>query len=359
MTKEWKLEADAPEVHPVFAEAGGMLAQGGLVAFPTETVYGLGADARNPQAVEAIFAAKGRPSDNPLIVHIADPAQIGQLVEAVDATSLALMDALWPGPLTLVLPVKTDAVCSQVTAGLDTVAVRMPDHPIALKLIRAAGCPVAAPSANRSGRPSPTTAAHVREDLAGKIAGIIDGGAAGVGLESTVVAVEAEGALIRVLRPGGVTVSELRRAAPGVEVAVESVQEVAGGTVPRSPGMKYAHYAPQGTMIVVRGESQHVLPWVRERLAAAAAKGERTGILTVEDYVPYCEADVVIGCGSKKNVPDTAKQLYDALRRFDEAGATFILAFGFETEEEIGLAVMNRLYKAAGQQVVYISPASR
>ncbi|MEI2400620.1 L-threonylcarbamoyladenylate synthase, partial [Paenibacillus phytohabitans] len=208
------------------AAAAAMLRSGGTVAFPTETVYGLGADARNTPAVEAVFAAKGRPSDNPLIVHIARREELEGLVLEVAPVASALMNAFWPGPLTLVLPVRPGVLSPLVTAGLDTVGVRMPDHPVALALLRAAECPVAAPSANRSGRPSPTLAAHVMEDLAGYIGGVLDGGAAGVGLESTVVQVQPDGT-VAVLRPGGITAEQLAAVAGAGAVAPAPAPDLA------------------------------------------------------------------------------------------------------------------------------------
>ncbi|MEF3305102.1 L-threonylcarbamoyladenylate synthase [Paenibacillus sp. GYB003] len=353
MTKRWYVDPGRAEAaERELAEAGGLLARGGTVAFPTETVYGLGADAGNTAAVEAIFAAKGRPSDNPLIVHIADIAQLADLVHEPDAVSRRLMDAFWPGPLTVVLPVRTGSVSPRVTAGLPTVAVRMPDHPVALALLRAAGCPVAAPSANRSGRPSPTLAEHVLGDLGGRIDGIVDGGPTGVGVESTVVAVEAGGRLIRVLRPGGVTVADLRRAAPDVDVTAETAAEEA--EAPRSPGMKYAHYAPRGRLEIVQGDAEKRAAWVRASLAEAKRAGERTGVLTVRERIGLFEADLVVGCGSAGNMREAARDLYAALRRFDEAGITHILAEGYESTEGIGLAVMNRLNKAAGHRIVRV-----
>ncbi|MGQ3482061.1 L-threonylcarbamoyladenylate synthase, partial [Paenibacillus sp. TY11] len=229
-------------------EAAVLLQAGETVAFPTETVYGLGADARSTKAVEAVFFAKGRPSDNPLIVHISDAAQLDGMVAEINDTARALMNTFWPGPLTLVLPVVPQTLSSRVTAGLDTVGVRMPDHPIALRLIAEAGCPLAAPSANRSGRPSPTLAQHVQEDLEGRIGGILDGGPTGVGLESTVVQAGDDGT-VTILRPGGVTVEQLAAVARAVVLdpaLAATPGEDADSPAPRSPGMKYTHYAPRG-----------------------------------------------------------------------------------------------------------------
>lgn len=354
MTNIWKVgtDTDASEAQAGLAEAGMIIARGGTVAFPTETVYGLGADAGNTSAVEAVFRAKGRPSDNPLIVHIADREQLDGLVEEVDPVSRQLMERCWPGPLALVLPVRAGAVSPRVTAGLSTVAVRMPDHPVALGLIRAAGCPVAAPSANRSGRPSPTSADHVRDDLDERIDGIVDGGPTGVGVESTVVIVESAGRRIRVLRPGGVTAADLRRAAPEAEVVLESAAEEA--EAPRSPGMKYTHYAPQGELVLVQGDEERRIAWAREALAGAKRAGERTGMMTVAEHVGFYEADLVVACGTLHRMEAAARELYAALRRFDDAGVTYIVAEGYESAEGIGLAVLNRLDKAAGHRLVKV-----
>ena len=338
------------------AEAAGVLASGGTVAFPTETVYGLGADARNTAAVEAIFAAKGRPSDNPLIVHIADISQLEGLVTEVSETARRLMEAFWPGPLTLVLPVAPGAVSPRVTAGLSTVAVRMPDHAVALRLIAAAGCPVAAPSANRSGRPSPTLASHVGEDLSGRIDGIVDGGPTGVGLESTVVDAGRAG-IVTVLRPGGITAEQLARAT-GADVRLDaalhpSVDAGSGESspAPRSPGMKYTHYAPRGVLRVVRGSADQMADRIRAELAAAAARGEKTGVLAFDERLPSYRADCALSLGRENELETAAHRLYAALRRFDECGVTYILAESCP-EEGLGSAVMNRLLKAAGHRVI-------
>jgi L-threonylcarbamoyladenylate synthase len=360
-------------------EAATMLREGGTVAFPTETVYGLGADARNTAAVEAVFAAKGRPSDNPLIVHIADPRALDELVTEVHPTAAALMEAYWPGPLTVVLPVREGVLSPCVTAGLDTVGVRMPDHPVALALISTAGCPVAAPSANRSGRPSPTLASHVMEDLAGYIGGVLDGGAAGVGLESTVVQVQPNGK-VAVLRPGGITSEQLAAVVGAEVVAAEpaavkefgtsaaaeapvvpapgeghSTEAVSDISAPRAPGMKYTHYAPRGWLGVVRGSStQRVAEEAASLLQAAQLSGEVTGLLLFEEHKPLYPADpaaCVLSLGSLSSPEEGARSLYAALRRFDEAGATYILAEACPYTG-LGAAIMNRLMKAAGGSVI-------
>lgn len=354
-TKAWKVKAEEA-VPAALAEAASLLRKGGTVAFPTETVYGLGADARSTEAVAAVFAAKGRPSDNPLIVHIADRSQLEELTAPPEEAVSRLLDAFWPGPLTVVLPVKSGVLSPLVTAGLSTVGVRMPDHPVALALIAAAGCPVAAPSANRSGRPSPTRASHVLEDLGGRIGGIVDGGEAGVGLESTVV--EYAGGVLHILRPGGVTQAQLQEVLPDVPVVGASAgldaESLPEPETPRAPGMKYAHYAPKGTMVLVQGEDPAA---VRERiqreLDAAKQRGERTGVFTYEEHARHFEADHAAVCGRLGDPDSIARKLYAALRSFDEAGVTFIAAEACP-DEGIGQAVMNRLRKAAGGHLLTI-----
>lgn len=338
-------------------EAAALLRAGDTVAFPTETVYGLGADARNTAAVEAVFAAKGRPADNPLIVHIAGYDQLEPFVQHVNSTAETLIKAFWPGPLTLVLPLKPDVLSPRVTAGLDTVAVRMPAHPVALRLIAEAGCPVAAPSANRSGRPSPTLAEHVREDLQGRIGGIVDGGPAGVGLESTVVQAGDDGT-VTILRPGGITAEQLAAVCPIVTID-PGLGEVAGpnAPAPRSPGMKYAHYAPLGRLMLVEGLSPAaVTGLIRRELAAAEASGERTAVLAFAEHTADYVGQRVYSLGSLDTLQEAGQRLYGVLRRCDEDGISFILA---ETCPSCGLgaAVMNRLLKAAGHQVLRAAAA--
>ena len=376
------------EDRSAIAEAATMLREGGTVAFPTETVYGLGADARNTAAVEEVFAAKGRPSDNPLIVHIAERSALDELVTEVHPTAAALMDAYWPGPLTLVLPVRPGVLSPCVTAGLDTVGVRMPDHPVALALLSAAGCPVAAPSANRSGRPSPTLASHVMDDLAGYIGGVLNGGAAGVGVESTVVQILPDGT-VAVLRPGGITTEQLAAVVGTEFVTTEPAPEVsfadsvanhsyasladsaeseaadpatcthpessASLSAPRAPGMKYTHYAPRGWLGVVRGSSpQRVAEEAAILLQAAQRNGEITGLLLFEEHrslYPAVPAACVLSLGSLSSLEEGARSLYAALRRFDEAGATYILSEACPYTG-LGTAIMNRLMKAAGGSVI-------
>ncbi|TBL72940.1 L-threonylcarbamoyladenylate synthase [Paenibacillus thalictri] len=351
MTIYWNVNPEAADPQAI-REAAGMLRAGQTVAFPTETVYGLGADARSSEAVQRIFTAKGRPSDNPLIVHIAHRSQLDELASSEDETVSRLIETFWPGPLTIVLPLKPGALSPLVTAGLDTVGVRMPDHPVALALLEAAGCPVAAPSANRSGRPSPTRAEHVREDLAGRIGGLVDGGPTGVGLESTVVAV-APGE-VHVLRPGGVTSAQLREAVPGAAI-IDAAGEAKPDEAPRSPGMKYTHYAPQGRMLIVQGTPEAAAARIRQELAAARAAGERTGVLAFTEDAPQFagDADCIVEWGGRHDAFELARRLYDALRRFDEEGVDFIAA-QHVPDEGLGEAIMNRLRKAAGNRIVHV-----
>jgi len=358
-TKRWL--ADQPAS---LQEAAAAIAEGGIVAFPTETVYGLGANARKGDAVRRIFEAKGRPADNPLIVHLASAEDLPELTAGpVSDVEERLIRAFWPGPLTLVVPVKPGAVSPLVTAGLDTVAVRVPAHDLARRLIALAGCPVAAPSANRSGRPSPTSAAHVLEDLDGRIDGVLDGGPAGVGLESTVVRVL--GDEIHVLRPGGVTAEALQEAAgPSARVVTAGSREpaeeddAAGSAqgAPRSPGMKYAHYAPQGEMLLVVSEDpQRMIGEVRRLAASARSSGRRVGIIACAEHADQYAgaADEVLVCGSRREPESAARQLYAVLRECDRRNLAFIVAEGFP-ETGIGAALMNRLRKAAGGRVLAV-----
>lgn len=355
-TKVWKVFSDEKQEAHHYAEklkeAVAALQAGKQVAFPTETVYGLGADARVTSAVKGIFEAKGRPSDNPLIVHIATKEQMTELVLPYHPLADALMDKFWPGPLTIILPVRPGSLSPLVTAGLSTVGIRMPDHPIALSLIAQSGCPLAAPSANRSGRPSPTLASHVFEDLQGKVAGIIDGGATGVGLESTVLEVIDTGH-IRILRPGGVTIPMLQEAFPNIEIITES--ELESKQAPRSPGMKYTHYAPQGQLTLVEGKQELVEKYIHEQLIRNKEQQYKVGVLAFEEHIAAysAEADIVLSLGSIHQLEQAAMKLYAALRQFDELDVQLIWS---EVCEPVGIgeALMNRLLKAASHQMIHL-----
>ncbi|WP_139996888.1 L-threonylcarbamoyladenylate synthase [Paenibacillus paridis] len=351
ITKIWEVkQSGEKQLQMELSEAALALRKGGLIAFPTETVYGLGADARSTAAVERIFAAKGRPSDNPLIVHIASRAQLDELVRPYPKLAEELMDRFWPGPLTIVLPVRPEALSPLVTAGLATVGIRMPDHRTALALLAQAECPVAAPSANRSGRPSPTLAQHVLEDLEGLIDGVVDDGPTGVGLESTVVEL-VDDHTVRILRPGGITLEALQQAVPAAHI--DNVGLAEPELAPRSPGMKYTHYAPKGELELICGDPEAVAAYIQEGVAAAWQRGERTGVLAFEERVARYKADSVLSLGSEGELEAAAHRLYAALRDFDGAGAQRIWAEGCQ-EHGIGAALMNRLAKAAGNRIIRV-----
>lgn len=319
--------------------AARLILEGKLVAFPTETVYGLGADALNEEAVKRIFEAKGRPADNPLIVHIADFNDLKKLAREVPKEAKLLAERFWPGPLTIVLP-KKDEVPLVTTGGLDTVAVRMPAHEIALALIRAS-TPVAAPSANISGKPSPTLAEHVVDDFYGRIEAIIDGGPTKVGVESTVIDLSSERPTL--LRPGGLPLEEIEAVIGPVEI--HPAVKGKNADLARAPGMKYKHYSPNAQVIVVEGPKEMVREKIRELVREYRSKGYRVGVMATEEF----EADEFYHLG--RTVEDVAKNLFKALRELDRRGVDVIIAEGVE-ERGLGLAVMNRLRKAAGYRIV-------
>ena len=319
------------------ALAGEIIAKGGLVAFPTETVYGLGADALNENAVKSIYAAKGRPSDNPLIVHICEKEDIVPLVKEVTPKARALMDAFFPGPLTIILP-KSDRVGNVVSGGLDTVAVRMPQNEIARRLIRAAGCPVAAPSANTSGLPSPTRAKYVIEDMNGKIDAIIDGGDCEFGVESTVITLA--GDVPTILRPGAVTKEMIESVIGETEVARAVLEGMKNDEVAASPGMKYKHYAPKAQVVIVDAEKEVYENFVNSRGNAFALCFEGDNVTV--DKVTY---------GRENDDLSQARELFDALRQLDEMGAKKVYARIPHTTG-VGMAVYNRLIRAAAFKII-------
>ncbi|MCF6093201.1 threonylcarbamoyl-AMP synthase [Microaerobacter geothermalis] len=346
-TKVWIVDKDVDKSigYPQIKEAAEYLRKNEVVAFPTETVYGLGGNAMSPLAVQKIFTAKGRPGDNPLIVHIAERDQVREIVSSIPDQAISLMEEFWPGPLTLLFP-KGKQVPDQVTAGLDTVAVRMPDHPVALALLKESRLPIAAPSANRSGRPSPTTAQHVWEDLHGRIAGIVDGGPTQVGVESTVLDVSAP--IPTILRPGGITIEELRMRLGEVQLHMSLVDEK---VPPKSPGMKYTHYAPRGELWLVAGDEEQMVRTIQRLAKEAMEKGEKVGILSSDEHKEMYRGDVVISIGSRHDPTKMAANVYQALREFDHQQVTYILSETF-SPEGIGLALMNRLHKAAGGKII-------
>lgn len=322
--------------------AAAILRDGGLVGIPTETVYGLGASGLNSDAVRRIFQAKGRPQDNPLILHIPDETWLERYCRNIPPAAYTLAEKFWPGPLTMILR-RRENVPNAVTAGLDTVGVRCPDHPVTLAIIRAAGVPVAAPSGNLSGRPSPTCAAHMAEDMDGRIDAIVDGGACGVGVESTIVDLTTP--IPRLLRPGGLPLESLREALGEVAVDKAVTAPLAAGEKPRAPGMKYRHYAPKAPVTVVTGEARRAAGYIRRHL------GEHTGVICFEEYRDQFPGCVVRSMGSCRDPGEQARRVFDALRFFDSTGVEAIFA-QCPGEGGLGLAVANRLKKAAGFQVV-------
>ncbi|GGB40440.1 L-threonylcarbamoyladenylate synthase [Fictibacillus barbaricus] len=344
-TERWTVDKTEQSLttHPHVVQASLWINKNEVVALPTETVYGLAGNARSDEAIARIFEAKGRPSDNPLIVHISDRKQLKGLVSSISPNAEKLMDAFWPGPLTIVLP-KGEEVSGKVTAGLSTVAVRMPDHVVALAVIEASGVPLAAPSANLSGKPSPTTADHVYEDLKGRIPGIVDGGSTGVGVESTVVECTEDSVII--LRPGGITLEELEKVAGVGNVTVDPGIENEK-LAPKSPGMKYTHYAPDAPFVLVDGSPEFLQQLVDKERGA----GRKIGILTTEERMDYYKADSVIPAGKRSNPETVAQHLYEALRAFNEAGVDKIFGEVFP-KTGVGAAIMNRLEKSAGGHII-------
>ncbi len=324
-----------------------LLRRGELVAFPTETVYGLGANALDSAAVREIFAAKGRPADNPLIVHIWDREQLAQVCH-VPPLAEKLMDAFWPGPLTLLMP-RRESIPLVVTASLPTVAVRMPSHPVAAALLKACNVPVAAPSANRSGKPSPTTAHHVLEDMDGRIPLILDGGDCEVGVESTVLDISGETPCI--LRPGGITKAMLETVLPRVEVAGSVLRPLQPGEKALSPGMRYKHYAPAGAVTLVEGQEAQVVAACHKLYQQAEAAGQRACILCFTEHIPQLAGCHVEALGSKKRPEEVAHRLFALLREMDEQGMEAIFS-EVMPPEGVGLAVMNRLGRAAAFHTV-------
>lgn len=340
---------DGKDVKEGLYKAAEIIKTGGLVAFPTETVYGLGANGLDENAVPKIYEAKGRPSDNPLILHISEFDEIKNIVKEIPDVAFVLADEFWPGPLTMVFK-KSDIVPYRTTGGLESVAVRMPSNRIARELIKTAGVPVAAPSANSSGRPSPTKADHVLCDLDGKIDMVIDGGTVDIGLESTIVDVTGEVPVI--LRPGFITEEMLSEAIGRVKTddAVKNLRPDKD-LKPKAPGMKYRHYAPQGKMTIYKGNPEKVVKIINEE--TAKSEGKKTAVLATDETKRYYKADIVISVGSRENCESIAHNLFDALRSFDDMGAEIIFSEGFD-ESRLGFAIMNRLHKSAGYNIVNV-----
>lgn len=337
------------EDNAIISKAGEIIRAGGLVAFPTETVYGLGGDALNPEASGKIYVAKGRPSDNPLIIHICKLEDITKIVSIFPERAKRLAQEFWPGPLTMVLP-KADIVPKQTTGGLDTVAVRMPVDPTALAFIEAAGGYVAAPSANVSGRPSPTDAKYVIEDMEGRIEMILDDGAVEIGLESTIV--DLTGEIPMLLRPGFITLKMLEDVLGQVDVD-KTILDGDCLDKPKAPGMKYKHYAPKGELTIVTGEADAVICEINTFSAEMDGRGEKVGIIATDETKDFYHAHSIKSVGMRDDEVSIAKNLYRILREFDDEGITVIYSESF-AKGGIGQAIMNRLLKAAGHRILHV-----
>ena len=343
-----KITNDEEKDKLIISEAAQIIRNGGLVAFPTETVYGLGGDAFSENAAKSIYAAKGRPSDNPLIVHIAKADDMEKLSDDVSENAYKLAKEFWPGPLTIIIK-KNAAVPVSTTGGLNTVAVRLPSNPVARAIIAESGTFIAAPSANLSGRPSPTKGSHVVEDLSGRVDMIVDGGDIEIGLESTIV--DLSGEVPMILRPGFVTLEQLRNILPDVMVDPAIKGTLKEDVAPKAPGMKYRHYAPKATLIIVKGEAEKVIDKMSELLNADIDKGLKVGIMTTKEHKVFFAKGEVICLGNDEK--EIAKHLFAALRQFDELNVDVIYSEAF-SEEGIGYAVMNRLNKAAGHRTILV-----
>lgn len=331
-------------------QAAEILRRGGLVAFPTETVYGLGGNGLDENACRRIYAAKGRPSDNPLILHIASEAQLHGIVSQIQPVAQKVMEAFWPGPITLVFQ-KADCVPFSVTGGLSTVAVRFPNHQAAQKLIAKANLPIAAPSANTSGKPSPTRASHVAYDLDGKIDMILDGGPCQVGLESTILDVSGE--MPTLLRPGAITREMIEAVIGSIGVDPAVLDKPKEGVLPKAPGMKYTHYSPKAAVTLVEGTSLEAVVNNINRLAKdAKAQGKRVGILATDQTKDRYTADVVLSLGDRRKPEDVGANLFKLLRKFDYLDVELVYSEVFEEAGE-GMAIMNRLRKAAGYNKIH------
>lgn len=329
--------------------AAAIIRDGGLVAFPTETVYGLGADALSAEASKKIYAAKGRPSDNPLIVHVAEFSDMEKIAQEMPEEAKKLADAFWPGPLTMIVR-KNDKVPYETTGGMDTVAVRMPNHPVALELIRRSGGYIAAPSANTSGKPSPTLAEHVAFDMDGRIPMILDGGPVGIGIESTIVDLTED--IPMILRPGYITPKMLEKVIgevkmdPGI-IASDSLQK------PKAPGMKYKHYAPDADLKIVEGDEAKVVEYINDNVNRLISQGYKVAVMTTEEGKHNYNKGIIVSMGHKDDELSAARHLYAVLREFDNENVDYVFSESFETDN-VGRAVMNRLIKAAGHTIINV-----
>lgn len=328
-------------------EAAEIIRDGGTVAFPTETVYGLGANALNEEAVKKIFIAKGRPQDNPLIVHVASK-DINSLVKEVPPIAQELINKFWPGPLTIILE-KKDIIPNVTSANLNTIGIRMPNSEIALKLIELSERPIAAPSANISGRPSPTEVERCVEDLNGRVDYIIGGESSDIGVESTIIDCTVNPPVI--LRPGGVTLEMLREIDSNIYIDKALKSKPSADLKPKAPGMKYRHYAPKANLKIIRGKNEKTIEIITEMLENYIEKNNDVAIITTDENLNKFDKGNVISLGSEKNLSEIAKNLFEALRKCDDIGVQYILCQGFE-EKGVGVAIMNRLSKAAGYDII-------
>lgn len=333
----------------LIGEAVRIIKNGGLVAFPTETVYGLGANGLDEEAVKKIFIAKGRPQDNPLILHVYSTDQVENLVEEIPPVAKLCMDKFWPGPLTIILK-KSPKVPDIISAGLDTVAIRMPENKIALEIIRLSNTPIAAPSANTSGKPSPTSARHVIEDLMGRIDMIVDGGDTGIGLESTVLDLSTD--IPMILRPGGVTKEDLSKTIPNISIDSSIIKEDEK-LIPKSPGQKYRHYAPKAEMFVFSGQVDSIVEAIIVNTEKYTKEGKRVGIICTDETKDFYKEGVIISMGSRKNKETIARNLFNTLRTFDHLDVDIILAEGVDLSN-LGIAIMNRMMKAASGKIIKV-----
>jgi L-threonylcarbamoyladenylate synthase len=347
MTTEYVVLSEETPDPEVIERAGRIIKSGGLVAFPTETVYGLGGDALSPASSKKIYAAKGRPSDNPLIVHVYRFEDIEPIVREIPPQAVKLAESFWPGPLTMIFH-KNDRVPAETTGGLDTVAIRLPSNKIAQALIKASGGYIAAPSANRSGRPSPTLARYCMEDLDGRVEMVIDGGQVGIGLESTIIDLTEEEPVI--LRPGFITRKKLAEVLGSVDVD-RTIITPDSGIAPKAPGMKYRHYAPKGELVILEGSRDNVVAGINQAAAKDRENGIRSGVICTDETRDMYKADCVKSAGARGDEQSIARELFRILREFDDEEVGHIYSESFR-EGDLGQAIMNRLMKAAGHKVI-------
>ncbi len=345
-----KVDAENPDAN-IINKASDIIKNGGLVAFPTETVYGLGADGLNPKAVKKIYQAKGRPSDNPLILHISSIDELYPLIKTINPLAKELINVFWPGPLTIIFE-KSEIVPLSITSGLDTVAIRFPVNKIARAIIKKSKTPIAAPSANSSGKPSPTRASHVKFDLDGKIDMIIDGGACEVGLESTVIDVTQN--IPTILRPGAITKEMIESVVGKIDIDKAIIGKPDTNLKPKAPGMKYKHYSPKAKIIIVDGKQENVIKTINDFAKQAESENKKIGIMaTTQTKNLYDSSFEIFDVGDRNNLSAIASNLFKMFRKFDFLNVDIVYAESFE-ENNLGLAIMNRLKKAAGYNIIKV-----